>query len=75
MKNADMPAMPIPLNEGKSFVECGKADGLTKREVMAMAAMQGLCTHGGYHTYSDMAHDAVVCADALLAELAKGAAS
>ena len=73
MKNGDMPAMPF--EEVRSRFQ-GLPDkwanhvGLTKRETMAMAAMQGLCAHSGdYHTFSDMASDAVNYADALLAAL------
>ena len=70
MKNSDKSAMPnqalgtdgLPTHEAEF--------GLTKREMMAMAAMQGLCAHSGdYHTFADMASDAVNYADALLAEL------
>lgn len=78
MKNADMPAMPSDV---KAVYEAmtdsddswGKAAlGLTKREMMAMAAMQGLCAHSGdYYTFADMASDAVNYADALLAELGR----
>ena len=71
MKNADMPAMPITLNPGEVWSdECDHANGLTKREMMAMAAMQGLCAHSGdYHRPEHLAMDAVMFADALLAEL------
>jgi len=75
-KNADKPAYPsgeayrsqsIP---GGDWVECKKGalhNGLTKREMFAMAAMQGLCAHSGdYHTFADMASDAVNYADAVL---------
>ena len=66
MKNADMPAMPLPLG---SETVVGQ-QGLTKREMFAMAAMQGLCNHSGdYHEFSHLASDAVNYADALLAEL------
>lgn len=70
MKNGDKSAMPnqalgldgLPTHEPEF--------GLTKREMMAMAAMQGLCAHSGdYHTFANMASDAVNYADALLAEL------
>ena len=76
MKNADMPAMPSDV---KAVYEAmtdsdgswGKAAlGLTKREMMAMTAMQGLCAHSGdYHQPEHLAMDAVMYADALLAEL------
>ncbi len=81
MKNADMPAMPCgesyktQQSYGGDWVECKKGalyNGLTKREMFAMAAMQGLCAHSGdYHTFANMASDAVNYADALLAELEK----
>ena len=71
MKNGDMPAMPIELNgfgqfKPEAFI------GLTKREMFAMAAMQGLCAHSGdYHEFSHLASDAVNYADSVLAELEK----
>ena len=80
MKNADMPAMPV-IDEEQSFpVDMERygskeatlrfAFGMTKREMMAMAAMQGLCAHSGdYHQPEPLAMDAVMFADALLAEL------
>ena len=72
--NGDMPAMPF--EEVRSRFQ-GLPDkwanhcGLTKREMMAMAAMQGLLTNssGGYSDYKHMAQDAVTAADTLLAEL------
>lgn len=78
IKNGDMPAMPLQ-NEGWPSLSSvvldqeGLCIGLTKREQFSMAAMQGLCTHSGdYHTPQDLSSDAVMYADALLAELAKG---
>lgn len=79
MKNADMPAMPVrdvdnePLRIGSFpvYLNGEFAIGLTKREMMAMAAMQGLCAVSGYGNYSDLACDAVKFSDALLAELEK----
>ena len=77
MKNGDTPAMPF--EEVRSRFQ-GSPDkwanhvGLTKREMMAMAAMQGLCAHSGdYHTFANMASDAVNYADALLAALERTA--
>ena len=72
--NGDMPAMPF--EEVRSRFQ-GLPDkwanhgGLTKREMMAIAAMQGLLTNssGGYSDYKHMAQDAVTAADTLLAEL------
>lgn len=72
MKNADLPAMP--------FVEpnaaCSVNSGLTKREMFAMAAMQGLCAaHDQYGRWSHdcecIAATAVAYADAVLFELDK----
>ena len=70
MKNADLPAMPCqPLGQdGMPSFEM--VYGLTKREMFAMSAMQGLCTHSGdYHTFEDLISDAVNYADALLEKL------
>ena len=67
IKNGDMPAMPITYEQAQD------ADmwGLTKREMMAMAAMRALLTNssGRYSDYKYMAQNAVTAADALLAEL------
>jgi hypothetical protein len=66
------PAHPIQWGDGTTDI------GLTKRELFAAMAMQGMtCTmrlttipySGGEHVY--LASAAVACADALLAELAK----
>ena len=66
MKNSDMSAMPLPLG---SETVVGQ-QGLTKREMFAMTAMQGLCAHSaGYHTFEDLISDAVNYADALLEKL------
>ena len=79
MKNADLPANPCgekwrqQIQHGGDYVECSRAPlfgGLTKREYFAGLAMQGLCAHSGdYHRDTDLAQDAVMYADALLAEL------
>ena len=68
MSNAttDLPAFPIP---GPLF-----AIGLTKRELFAAMAMQGLVVDSKaalFECQELVAHAAVKCADALLAELAK----
>ena len=72
MKNADMPAMPCqPLGQD-GMPSHEMTYGLTKREMFAMAAMQGLCAHSGdYHEFSHLASDAVNYADSVLAELEK----
>lgn len=70
IKNGDKLATPFqPCGpDGKPSYEAEY--GFTKREMIAMVAMQGLCAHSGdYHTFSNMASDAVNYADALLAEL------
>ena len=50
MKNADMPAMPLQLQEGESsdkITKMGNADGLTKREHFAGLALNGLLSDAG----------------------------
>lgn len=83
MKNADMPAMPSGAivrsrtnknDPGSDFFvvteTSAKNVGMTKREAFAMAAMQGLCTDtSGYTSLGQIAQDAVIAADALLAAL------
>ena len=73
MKNSDMPAMP---SEVHTKAERGypsqkfMSSGLTKREMFAMAAMQGLLSNSaGKYTYNEMTERAVNCADALLEKL------
>lgn len=75
MKNADMPAMPFI----EPNAECSVSAGLTKREMFAMAAMQGMLSHPDVkHTNDDEEHEniahavaanAVLMADALLSKL------
>ena len=79
MKNADMPAMPQPMvmdEDGNTYTTFdnyhGEQAGLTKREMFAMNAMQGLISRGAWsNQVSSIANDAVRYADALLAELEK----
>ena len=77
MKNADMPAMPSDV---KAVYEAmtdsddswGKAAlGLTKREMMAMHALQGLLAAPDLNTVEPVAvaGTAIAYVDALLAEL------
>lgn len=84
IKNADMPAMPVDRCDAGA-IEAGIQvfSGITKREMMAMAAMQGILSNGGGVIQSSpmsgwswcnsdeclLAQVSVVCADALLAEL------
>lgn len=63
MKNADMPASGIPETDWNGFYH-----GLTKREMFAMAAMQGLLADPSSQIESS-AHAAVIAADLLLRAL------
>ncbi len=64
------PAYPFQL-EGETQVTV--FPGMSKREVFAMAAMQGLMASGEEARKEHVAPASVWFADALLAELAKGA--
>ena len=70
-KNEDMPAMPIQLVNGEVWSEeSDTADGLTKREIMAMHMMAACRSRNSdYRSWDDMAKDAIEMTDALLAEL------
>lgn len=91
MKNADMPAMPI-VNEngaphfiGDLATTTENCLGLTKREMFAMHAMQGILSNSGgviqgnnysgtgwcNSNASDLAKLSLECADELLKELEK----
>ena len=68
-------ARPISAIKPEQLADYSTAElGLTKREVFAMAAMQGQLAAGWDETMDGYAKDAVRMADALLAELAKGGA-
>lgn len=79
IKNADLPAMPNDTDpqtfglihkSGDMSLLLKHNTGLTKREMFAMAAMQGLASSASdYSRFYEMAKDAVAIADALLAEL------
>jgi hypothetical protein len=70
IKNGDLPAMPINYNSSMlAALTRAEAMGLTKREMFAMAAMQGLFASNYAATIAQVAADAVSAADALLAEL------
>lgn len=81
MNNGDMPANPITNHELAISINNGGSSfgGLTKREMMAMHAMQGLLSSDSssiafYRDSSDaqsLAQSAVAFADALLKELEK----
>ena len=71
MKNGDTPAMPTPYADlaqnGSRELYCTES-GLTKREMFAMAAMQGLLADSNVQTISAV-NMAVECADLLLRKL------
>ena len=71
IKNADIPAMPQDRGIWVDGIgDCPSlATGLTKREMMAMHIMTGLCSKYGAAFDTDTAQDAVRMADFLLAEL------
>lgn len=78
IKNGDLPAMPaimlseVESNGGLKYELKTECVGLTKREMFAMAAMQGILSNGvdfTTHEDKDVASAAVIHADNLLAEL------
>ncbi|AUR96845.1 hypothetical protein NVP1233A_32 [Vibrio phage 1.233.A._10N.261.51.E6] len=91
MKNKDMPAMPMfnecgaALHHSNAGLREGVTSGLTKREMMAMHAMQGILSNSGGVIQSNhvtgtgwcnsdakcLAKWSIECADALLRELEK----
>lgn len=68
INNGDLPAMPIELTGFGQFAPEAHA-GLTKREMFAMAAMQGILACDNSEFKHIAAQMAVECADALLVEL------
>jgi hypothetical protein len=74
MKNGNLPAMPVSTSESicqMTGTLKPEFAGLTKREMFAMAAMQGICASGPTITNALIALEAVALAGALLAELEK----
>lgn len=76
IKNGDLPAMPVKGNcVDASGAYCGTvvySAGMTKREMFAMAMAQGLVSSGmdwTLYDHRDVSEQAVIMADALLAEL------
>lgn len=66
MSNADQPAYPTSSDTDPV------CDGLTKRELIAAMAMQGLIAQTPVAvSATELARQAVICADALLVELSK----
>jgi len=67
-ENGELPAHPTQyLNEHSGNVE--SSGGLTKREMFAMAAMQGLCASQGYASTKSTVDKAIEIADELLKQL------
>jgi len=74
MKNGDMPAMAVALTDEQlheyqnPMLVLNANRGLTKREYMATAIMQGLIANGrdNEETLDELAGEAVIAADALL---------
>lgn len=74
--NANLPAMPFQEVNGITggmITSHNNHKGLSKREMFAMAAMQGLLVNAELNglTFDTAPAQAVKCADALLAELEK----
>ena len=73
IKNGDMPAMPIQLADGEVWSEeYDTADGLSKREMIAMHMMAAMLSRSGHslneHDHN-VARNATRAADALLTAL------
>lgn len=78
MENKDQPVYPTSIKEWSCVDRemVGVAyKGLTKRELIAAMAMQGILSNAtccqGYSPNEDYARQAVAMADALLSELSK----
>jgi len=70
IKNGDLPAMPTTIfQQIGDIAECHSAGGLNKREMFAMAALQGILSCDNSEFTNVAAISAVAHADALLAEL------
>ena len=72
MKNADLPAMPIEINGFGQYAP-EAFTGLTKREMFAMSALNGMLSNRGrYESWNeDFVKRAIYYADMLLKELEK----
>ena len=72
IKNGDLPAMPfeaVMARANGNTTGWTNYTGLTKREMMAMHIMTGLCSKYGVAFETDTVQDAIRMADCLLAEL------
>ena len=71
-KNGDLPAMPfeaVMARANGNTTGWTNYTGLSKREMMAMHIMTGLCSKYGVAFETDTVQDAIRMADSLLAEL------
>lgn len=72
MENSDKPAYPLP---NPDLTEAIQYQGLSKREIYAMSAMQGLCSYHGTFGQNNncevTARRAIEMADELLKQLEK----
>lgn len=69
MENKDKPAYPVGIKNTNDYTI---VEGMTKREVMAMAAMQGILSNPGRSNVGgNAAKDALLMADELLKALDK----
>ena len=67
MKNSEQPAFPLAFDDTLRLMV-----GLTKREYFAALAMQGILSHPVHymaHNTTELAKEAVNCADFLLKQL------
>lgn len=74
MQNKYLPAFPDPMRGGEQSIlnqhPHEEPVGLTKREIFSAMAMQGLLVNANPHTdFSNVAVNAVLCADYLLEAL------
>ena len=70
MNNGSEPAMPCQPLRQDGMPSHEMAYGLTKREMFAMHMMAACRSRNSeYHTWADMAQDAIDMADALLEKL------
>ena len=70
--NGVAPAHAHPVFDSESHAWAYTESGLTKREMIAAMALQGICSNPQWYGGREaLARDAVTHADALLAELAK----
>ena len=71
IKNGNIPTMPIQLAAGEVWSEeYDTANGLTKREMIAMHMMAAMLSRSGHSLNEhDVARNATLAADALLTAL------